>query len=418
MEWIEGIWQQLIALQGMVWLSVGTCVIGLLLKQKLAKALKSGLLISIGFLGINMLALFVCDAMAPAMEVFSGNGGYTVVDIGWQALASSAWVMPFSLVIVVCGYALNVLMINKGWTRTLNTDVWDYCHILFCAAIAYVVFDSVLIAILIGLLGAAIAVKGGDLIAKRWEEHLEYEGTTGSILFHVTTMFPVYYLCDRIIELIPGLNKVDIDFDKAVRKFGVIADPVFVGFLTGLGIGLAARLELTQILYLAFVISMFMLLAGRIVSAITEGISPLSAAAKQWAMSKIGDKEDLLIGMDFSLGQGDPAAINASVILIPITVVLALILPGISFFPTSLVPNLIVYTCVGSLACKGNTFRVVVGSVVLIIAMLYAQTWMVPLTTEMIGIAGIETPVQITGGSSASVLAVILAAIGKLLGTW
>lgn len=418
MEWIEGIWQQLAALRGMVWLPVGVCIVGLLLRQKFAKALKSGLLISIGFLGINMLALFICDAMAPAMEVFSANGGYTVVDIGWQALASSAWVMPFSIIVVVCGYALNVLLIKKGFTRTLNTDVWDYCHILFCASIAYVVFDSILIAILIGLLGAVITVKCGDLLAKRWEEHLEYEGTTGSIIFHATTMFPVYYLCDRIIERIPGLKKIDMDFDKIVRKLGVIADPVFVGFLTGAGIGLAARLALGQVLYLAFAIAMFLLLAGRIVSAITEGISPLSAAAKQWAMSQIGDKEDLLIGMDFSLGQGDPAAINASVILIPITVVLALILPGVSFFPTSLVPNLIVYTCVGSLACKGNTFRVVIGSVVLIIAMLYAQTWMVPLTTEMVGIAGIETPIRITGGSSASVLAVIVAAIGKLLGTW
>lgn len=418
MEWINHIWQQLMGLSGMFWLPVGVCIIGLLLKQKFAKALKSGMLISIGFLGINMLALFVCDAMAPAMEAFSANDGYTVVDIGWQALASSAWVMPFSLIIVAGGYALNVLLIQKGFTRTLNTDIWDYCHILFCAAIAYVVFDSVLAAIGVGLLGAVITVKSGDLIAKRWEEHLEYEGTTGSVLFHVTTMFPVYCLCDRIIERIPGLNKIDIDFDKAARKLGVIADPVFVGFLTGLGIGLAARLDMKQTLYLAFVISMFMLLAGRIVSAITEGISPLSAAAKQWAMSKVGDNPELLIGMDFSLGQGDPAAINASVILIPITVVLALLLPGISFFPTSLVPNLIVYTCVGSLACKGNTFRVVVGSVVLIIAMLYAQTWMVPLTTEMVAVAGIETPVLITGGSSASVLAVLIAAIGKLLGTW
>lgn len=418
MEWIDRIWQQLTGLSGMFWLPVGVCIIGLLLKLKFAKALKSGMLISIGFLGINMLALFVCDAMAPAMEVFSANGSYTVVDIGWQALASSAWVMPFSLIIVVGGYVLNVWLIRKGITRTLNTDVWDYCHILFCSAITYVVFDSVLLAIVIGILGLVITVKGGDLIAKRWEEHLEYEGTTGSIIFHVTTMFPVYYLCDWIIERIPGLNKVDISFDKAVRKFSVIADPIFIGFLTGLGIGLAARLALKQTLYLAFAIAMFMLLAGRIVSVITEGISPLSAAAKQLAMQKIGDNPDLLIGMDFSLGQGDPGAINASVILIPITVVLALVLPGVSFFPTSLVPNLIVYTCVGSLACKGNTFRVVIGSVVLIVAMLYAQTWMVPLTTEMVAIAGIETSLQITGGSSASILAVIIAAIGKLLGTW
>lgn len=418
MEWMEHILQQMLALKGFCWLPVGVCIIGLLLKQKVSRALKSGLLISVGFLGICMLSAFVCDAMSPAMEVFSAQGGYTVVDIGWQALASSAWVMPFSLIVVVGGYLLNVLLIKWKITRTLNTDVWDYCHILFCASIAYVVFDSALLAIAVGLLGLVLTVKGGDIIASRWEEHLECEGTTGSIIFHVTTMFPVYFICDRLIEQIPGLKKVDVSFDGIVRKISVIADPAFIGFLTGAGIGLAAHLQLAQVLYLAFSITMFMVLAGRIVSLIMEGISPLSAAAKQWAMQRLGDKPELLIGMDFSLGQGDPAAINASVLLIPIAVVLAVILPGISFFPTSLIPNLIVYTCVGSLACRGNTFRVVIGSVVLIVAMLYAQTWMAPLTTQMIAVAGIETPMQITGGSSASVLAVILAAIGKLLGRW
>ena len=418
MEWIESIWQQITALKAVFWLPLGACIIALLLKQKLSKSLKSGLMISAGFLGISMLSIFVCDAMKPAIEVFSANGGYTVVDIGWQALAASAWVMPFSLLVVAAGYALNVLMIKKRWTRTLNTDVWDYCHILFCAAITYMVFNSILLAIFVGLLGAVITVKCGDGLAKRWEEHLEYEGATGSIIFHATTMFPVYYLCDRLIGIIPGLKKVDFQMDKLARKLGIWADPAFLGFLTGLGIGLAARLSFSQVVYLAFVLSMSMLLAGRIVSLITEGITPLSAAAKQWAMGKIGDREDLLIGMDFSLGQGDPAAINASVFLIPITVILALVLPGVSFFPTSLIPNLIVYTCVGSLACKGNTFRVMVGSIVLIVGMLYAQTWMVPLTTEMVRSAGINTAMQITGGSSASILALIVAAIGKLLRTW
>lgn len=418
MEWVQQIISQLSGTGNMLLLAVMVCVVGLLLKQKFAKALKSGLLIAIGFLGINVLSVFVCQAMGAVISVLGSRGSYTVVDIGWQALAASAWVLPFSIPLVVGIYALNVLLIRRGWTRTLNTDVWDYCHILFAAGISYVVFDSVLAAVAVGLLSAVITLKAGDRIAKRWVEHTEAEGTTASVVFHVTTMFPFYYLCDRIIDRIPLLKKVEISCDRLVSKVRVVGDPIFMGFLMGSGLGIAAGLKAAAVLQLGFSIALSMVLAGRIVALIVEGINPLSAAAKQWALKRIGDNPQLLIGVDFSLGQGDPGAINASVLMIPVAIVLAVILPGVSFFPTSLIPNLIVYTCVGSLACRSNAFRVMIGSVVLIIFMLYAQTWMVPLTTELIAVAGIHTPCAITGGSSASLIAVAVAAVGKLFGTW
>lgn len=418
MDWLNGLIDKLSGVGNMLLLAVVVCGLGRLLKLTFAKALKSGLLISVGFLGISVLAGFLCDQMAPVIAAFSQKGGYTVVDVGWQVLAASAWMMPFSLIVVAGGFLLNVWWIRKGWIRTLNTDIWDYCHILFCSAIAYVVFHSVLAAVAVGIFAAFVAVKAGDLLVNRWQEHLECEGTTGSVVFHAATMFPVYYLCDRLIEHIPGLRNIDWQADRLVGRISIFADPAFIGFLSGAGLGLAAGLSVSDSLMLAFSMALFLVLAGRILALITEGIAPLSAAAKQWALKRIGDKPDLLIGMDFSLGQGDPTAINTSVLLLPIILILVLVLPGISFFPISLLPNLIVYTCVGSLACKGNTFRVMVGTVVLYTLMLYAQTWMAPLTTEMIAVAGVNVNGTITGGSSANIIAVLVAAVGKLLKTW
>lgn len=382
MGWLQSVFSAAVGLGTVLWLPIGILLLGLLLRLQPLKALKSGILIVLGYVGLKMMVAFICDAMEPVITAFSKAGGYTVVDVGWQALAVSSWMMPFAFITVVAGFVINVFLIRRRAVRTLNTDIWDYCHILFCGAIGYVLFRSFWLSAALCLVTLLITLKCGDKIAPRWEEHLESPGTTGSVFFHLTTMFPVYYFCDWVIGHIPGLKKIELDATKLVGKISILGDPVYLGVLIGLGLGCAARLPLATVVNLCLVLALSLVLTGRITALVMEGLAPVVASAKQWAMKMIGRECPVLIGMDFSIGQGDPAAIQAGVLMIPIALVLALVLPGISFFPTSLLPNLIVYTCVGSLACHGNLFRVMVGSCVLVVFMLYAQTWMVPLTTQ------------------------------------
>ena len=397
---------------------LGVMILGLLLKIKPFQAVKSGALMTVSFMGIRMMVLFLCNAMTPVVENLAEKKGYEAVDVGWQALALSSWILPFGLLSVTVGFLLNIWLIKKRMVRTLNTDIWDYCHILFCGAAAYVIFHSILLSAVICLAVLIITVKCGDRIAGQWQEHTESPGTTGSVLYHLTTMYPVYWLCDKIIDKIPKIRDVDFSADKLALKLRPFSDSVIAGLIMGCGLGLWARLSPAETAQLAFTVSLFLVLSGRITALFMEGLSPVSAAAKAWALRCIGKETPMLIGMDFSLGQGDPSAINASILLMPTAVILALILPGINFFPTSLLPNLIVYTCVGSLACRGNLFRIMVGSVVLIVFMLYAQTWLVPVTTSLLQTAGMELPVPVTGGSSSNVFALLLALVGKLMGKW
>lgn len=399
--------------------TIGIWVLGLMLKIKFFQAIKSGLLMSISFLGIKMLVLFVCDAFVPVTAYFSGNGGrYQAVDVGWQAFALSSFLLPFGLVCVVGGFLLNIFLIKKRLVKTLNTDIWDYCHILFCGAVAWVVFENVLFSVLICLAVAAITAKCGDWVSKIWQEHTESPGTTGCVAYHLTTMYPVYWICDKVLERIPGVRNIEFSADRLVLKLRPLGDSAVIGLLIGGGLGFFTQQPAAEIIRLAFTVPLFLLLSGRITSLFMEGLSPISAAARKWATTYLGKDSSFLIGMDFSLGQGDPTAIHASVLLMPVGILLALILPGIGFFPTTLLPNLIVYTCVGSLVCRGNLFRVMVGSVVMIIFMLYAQTWLLPLTTSFLQSVGIALPFQATGGSASNIFALVIALIGKIMGKW
>lgn len=397
---------------------VAILVLGLLLKVKFFQAIKSGILMVTAFVGIKMMVLFLCNAMVPVISYFSVGNGYLAVDVGWQAFALSSWMMPFGLISVAGGFLLNVLLVKKHKVKTLNTDIWDYCHILFCGAIAYVVFHNFLLSAGICIAALLITIKSGDKMSSLWQEHTESPGTTGSVLYHLTTMYPIYWLCDRVIDKIPVIRKIDISADKLSLKMRPFSDSVISGLLMGGGLGLWAHLSIGEVMNLAFTMSLFLVLSGRITSLFMEGLSPLSAAARKWAVDYIGKEHPILIGMDFSLGQGDPSAINASILLMPVVIILALVLPGIRFFPVSLLPNLIVYTCVGSLACRGNLFRTMVGSVVLIVFMLYTQTWLIPLTTSLLETAGMEIGVPVTGGSASNIIALLIAFVGKLMGKW
>ena len=90
----------------------------------------------------------------------------------------------------------------------------------------------------------------------------------------------------------------------------------------------------------------------------------------------------LSIGMSPALVIGHPTTLVASIILIPVTLVIAVILPGNAFLPLAslagmfyIFPLVLPYT-------KGSVFKtIIVGLVVLVLA-LYLVTWMAPDFTK------------------------------------
>ena len=67
---------------------------------------------------------------------------------------------------------------------------------------------------------------------------------------------------------------------------------------------------------------------------------------------------------------------------------------------------------------NGNIFRLLIGTIILVVYLLYAQSWMAPLVTDVVNWAGIETTGLVTGGGASNIFAVIIGFIGKLLGKW
>ena len=76
-----------------------------------------------------------------------------------------------------------------------------------------------------------------------------------------------------------------------------------------------------------------MVLIPRMVGIMMEGLSPIGTAANAYMKKKIGEDADVYIGMDIALGLGDPCCITCTAIMIPLTIVMAFIIPDMRFFP-------------------------------------------------------------------------------------
>jgi PTS system galactitol-specific IIC component len=391
-------------------------VFGLVFGMKFSKALKSGLLIGIGFHGINLVVGFMISTVMPVIGVFAETGtGYDIVDMGWQTMAAAAWATPFAALVVPLGFLINLLLIYTKATSTLNIDLWNYWHFIFTGALTYVITGSYVWGLIAALLTSIIVLKVGDRIADTWGEYFGVPGTTCTTSIGTLTSMPLAWLANRIVDIIPGLNKIDINPREIRDKYGMIGDPAIQGLLAGAFLALIARQPLGVVLQTGVGISATMILMPRMVGILMEGLTPIARAAKESMQKRLSDR-DIHIGMDVALGLGDPAVITSAILMVPITIGLALIIPGNRFFPLgelAAMPYLVVFA---ALAAKGNLLRTVIGTTFFVAWKIVTYNMGAPFCTKLVEWAGMQTPGLIVGGGLDEVQNVIIILLTKVLG--
>lgn len=92
-----------------------------------------------------------------------------------------------------------------------------------------------------------------------------------------------------------------------------------------MGIGIAAALVLLP----------------RMVSVMMEGLSIVGDGAQEFMKRHLDKDRELNIGMDIALALGDPAAITTTVLMIPLSIVFAFIIPNMTYFPVGVLTNIV-----------------------------------------------------------------------------
>jgi galactitol PTS system EIIC component len=376
--------QTITGLGASVILPIIITILGLFFRLKFGNAIKAGLLVGIGFSGLGLVIGLLNTSLQPAVNYYAHSGsGYTITDIGWPAVGAAAWMAPFAALAIPLGLIINLALVRLKWTKTLNVDIWNYMHFLIPGALAYFLFHSFWLGLIVTLAMSVAALFLGDKIAPKWQEYFGLEGTTCTTIIFTAWGYPVGWLVNKIIDFIPGLNKLDISLSNLNKRLGMIGDPAIIGVIVGIVLGLITRRPVTELLPMAVGIAGVMVLMPKMVGVMMDGLSPIGKAAKEFMIKHMGESE-LNVGMDIALGLGDPTTITTTVVSIPIVILLSLVLPGVQFFPIGLLMSVTYISVLMTLTSKGNLFRSIVSTVVLCVITFYLEAKVAPGATKML----------------------------------
>ncbi len=370
-------------------------LLGLFFRQKIGAAFRSGLTIGVAFVGIFLVIDLLVKNLGPAAQAMVKNLGVSlnVIDVGWPATSSIAWASSVAAFIIPLGIIVNVVLLVTKVTKTMNVDIWNFWHYTFTAAMVYAVSGSIWQALLAAVIFQVICLKVADWTAPMMSEFFDLPGVsiaTGSTISYA----PGIYLV-KLLQKVPGLNKLDADPETIQKCFGAFGESIFVGLILGLGIGVLAGYKPGDIINLGMSMAAVMVLMPRMVKILMEGLMPVSESARTWLNKRFGERE-IYIGLDAAVALGHPAVISTALILVPITVLLAVILPGNQVLPfgdLATIPFVVAFI-VG--AARGNIIHSVIVGTIMIAISLYIATDVAPIFTDMAK----GTNVQMPKGSS------------------
>ena len=142
-------------------------VLSIIVGVKVGKAIRAGLMVGVGFVGLDLIVTLMNENLGPAAQKMSENFGLSlnVVDIGWPGMSPITWASSIATVAIPVAIGVNILMLVLKLTKTINVDIWNIWHMTFTGAIAYVVTGNFAIGIAGVVVHAVIAYKFGDLYA-------------------------------------------------------------------------------------------------------------------------------------------------------------------------------------------------------------------------------------------------------------
>lgn len=387
---MEAVFSYIIGLGAAVMMPVIFTVLGLCIGIKFGDALKAGLKVGVGFVGLSIVTALLTSALGPALnsvvEIYDLQ--LKVFDMGWPAAAAVAYNTAVGAFIIPVCLGVNILMLLTKTTRTVNIDLWNYWHFAFIGAVIYFASDSLAWGFFGAIICYIITLILADMTAKKFQNF--YKDMNGiSIPQPFCAGFaPFAWAINKGLDKVPGIEKLEIDAEGMKKKFGLLGEPLFLGVIVGVIIGCLTCSswkeivdKIPYILGLGIKMGAVMELIPRVTVLFIEGLKPISDATRQLIARKFKGADGLNIGMSPALVIGHPTTLVVSLLLIPVTLALAVLLPGNQFLPlASLAGMFYVFPLVLPFT-KGNVVKTFIIGLVVLTMGLYMVTNLAPAFT-------------------------------------
>ncbi|MFW6229075.1 MAG: PTS transporter subunit IIC, partial [Alkalispirochaeta sp.] len=207
MELVERVVEALLDFGAGVFLPVVVFLLAIVFGAKIGRALRSALLVGIGFVGIELVLGLLFDNLSPVVEALVQRFGFPlrIIDVGWPAAAAIAFGSDIAVLVIPLGIGLNLVLVLTGITRTMNIDIWNFWHFAFVGALVQVATGSVWMGLVSAMLYSAVVLFFADWTAPAVQSLMGMKGISLPHGFSTPFVVPAM-IVNGVIVRIPGLR--------------------------------------------------------------------------------------------------------------------------------------------------------------------------------------------------------------------
>jgi PTS system galactitol-specific IIC component len=366
-------------------------VICLILGVELKKSAFSGLYAGIGLTGFGWLINSYIPIIVPAVQNFVKTTGINlpIVDIGWQATSVIAYATQAGMMFLAFGLLFQVVLFLLKVTNVfIPGDLWNNYSYMFWGSMIYVATKDIWLSLAAMFIMVLYNVIFIEMNAKRWSTYYGYQNCTIPAL-HIAPGTPFAVGGNWLMNKM-GAYKIRWRPEALRTRMGFLGEPIVLGMILGLVLGILGHLgdiatlaAWGNIMTIAVSTASVMAIFPRVANIFAGAFMPITEAARKRNTAGVREGDDLYIGINDATGYGEPATLISGIILIPVLLLLAVILPGNRTLPLVdlIAISFIIQPFVA--ASNGNIFKTVVLSAIWFAIGLYICTWTAPLFTQV-----------------------------------
>nr|WP_276532058.1 PTS transporter subunit IIC [Lactobacillus paragasseri] len=388
------------------------------------KSLLYGLYAGIGLTGfswiINQFTLIVIKIVYKMVN----NPGIKspIVDIGWEAGAVASFGSAIGLTFFIFGLLVEIILFATRITKVfMPSNLWNNFVFMLWGSLAFYVTHDWWLSLGLSFFMLLYTLLFAEIQADRWSTYYKSKNITVCSAQNIVQTIPAILLDPLWNRL--GFNRTTLTPTTLKHKLGIFGESPILGAALGLFISLIANIkELNQVsaweqifqftIQLSAVITIFPLIATVFNMAFTPLAEQIDKSRKQKQKSNLGieinpihDKKRWFLAVDDSVGYGESATIISGIVLIPIMLILAFLLPGNKTLP--IVDLVFLPFMVESIVAitNGNILKVIATSIVWFSLGLYTASWLGPIYTYAIAHYGVTIPAGVILVTSFSLMA-------------
>lgn len=361
------------------------------------KAFNSALLCAVGLTGFSLVINSYGSIITPVVNAMVKNSGVNLptLDTGWQSTSVIAYSTSAGLIFIGLAIVIELVLFFTKWTNIfMASDLWNNYSFMVWGSMIFALTGNMWLAMACMIIQLLYILLFSEVVAKRWSNHYQYPNCCMTAPHHLEAV-PFAILINWLLGLI-GFNKIKVNAASIQKKFGIFGEPMFIGLVIGAMIGiigswsqlntLAAWGTVTSAsVSTAAVMAVFPKVGGIFASAFTS----LTDAYKKKA-AKSGAGREWYLSVNDAAGYGEPNTLVTGILLMPIMLLLAFVLPGNTILPMIdlvALPYMVeIFVCIS----HGNVVKSIISGAIWFSLGLIIASQLAPTFTEVAVNAGFQ----------------------------